>query len=132
MTESSPHPGASRPADSDAPVTLFAFVRRRTDLSREEFLVHWRDRHGPLIRDTPGLGDRIERYEQHAVREDDRSGFDGVAVQTYRDWQTFLDILSSPAGEAMRADEAQFLDPSSIQVVFTGDRVVVIDGEEAS
>jgi uncharacterized protein (TIGR02118 family) len=113
-------------------MTLFAFVRRKDGMSREDFLAHWRDVHGPLIRDTPGLGDRVERYEQHAARGDDRSGWDGVAVQRFASWDDFVAMLSGPAGEAMRADEANFLDPSSITVVFTDDRVVVIGDDRGA
>jgi uncharacterized protein (TIGR02118 family) len=111
---------------SDDPMTLFAFVKRKEGMSREDFLSYWRGSHGPLIRDTPGLGDRTIRYEQHAARADDRSGWDGVAVQEFASWDDFMAMISGPAGEAMRADEANFLDGSSIKVVFTDDRVVVI------
>ncbi len=110
---------------------LFAFVKRKEGMSREDFLAYWHDTHGPLIRDTPGLGDRTVAYEQHPARADDRSGWDGVAVQEFASWEDFLAMLSGPAGEAMRADEANFLDPSSIKVVFTDDPVVVIAPEAA-
>lgn len=115
---------ATAPTD---PVRLFAFVKRRADLSREQFLDHWRNVHGPLIRDTPGLAARIVRYEQHAARPDDRSGWDGVAMQEFATWEDFVAMLADPAADAMRADEGAFLDPGSIKVVFTEDRVVVID-----
>lgn len=108
------------------PMTLFAFVKRKAGLSHEEFLDYWHHQHGPLIRDTPGLGDRIVRYEQHPARADDRSGCDGVAMQEFASWDDFLAMLEGDPGEAMRADEANFLDPSSIKVVFTEDRVVII------
>jgi uncharacterized protein (TIGR02118 family) len=112
---------------------LFAFVRRKEGMSREDFLAYWHGVHGPLIRDTPGLGDRTLRYEQHPAREDDRSGWDGVAVQEFASWDEFLAMLDGDAGEAMRADEANFLDSSSIKVVFTEGKVVVIgDGAAAS
>ena len=111
----------------DQNTRLFAFVKRRDGLSREEFLAYWRGQHGPLIRDTPELADRLVRYEQHAARPDDRSGWDGVAVQEFASWDDFLAMLSGPAGDAMRADEANFLDPSSIKVVFTEGQVVMIE-----
>ena len=114
----------------DGPVRLIAFVKRREGTTREEFLEHWRDRHGPLIRDTPGLARHIERYEQMAARPGDRSGWDGVAVQQFRSWSDFVGLLSDPAAAAMRADEEAFLDPASTKVVFTADRVVVI-GDDA-
>lgn len=105
---------------------LFAFVKRKEGMSRADFLRYWHDVHGPLIRDTPGLGDRTVSYVQHPAHEHDRSGFDGVAVQEFASWDDFLAMLEGPAGEAMRADEANFLDQSSIKVVFTGDDPVVV------
>jgi uncharacterized protein (TIGR02118 family) len=111
-------------------MTLFAFVKRKEGMSREDFLAYWHGTHGPLIRDTPGLGDRTIRYEQHPARPDDRSGWDGVAVQEFASWGDFLAMLEGEAGEAMRADEGNFLDGSSIKVVFTEGKVVVI-GEGA-
>jgi uncharacterized protein (TIGR02118 family) len=105
---------------------LVAFVKRKEGMSREDFLSYWHEVHGPLIRDTPGLGDRTTSYVQHPAHENDRSGFDGVAIQNFASWADFLAMLDGPAGEAMRTDEANFLDPSSIKVVFTGDPVVVI------
>ncbi len=106
---------------------LFAFVKRKEGMSRDDFLQYWHHNHGPLIRDTPGLGDRTVRYEQHPSRPDDRSGWDGVAVQEFASWDDFVAMLGGEAGEAMRADEANFLDPSSLKVVFTEDPVVVIE-----
>lgn len=122
-----------RPADhladllDDDVVRLFAFVRRREAMSREEFLTYWHTQHGPLIRDTPALADRTISYVQHPAAAEDGSGWDGVAVQEFASWEDFLAMLQGPAGEAMRADEANFLDPSSIKVVFTRGRVVMID-----
>ena len=107
---------------------LIAFVKRRSDLSREEFLDYWRNTHGPLIRGTPELSRHLVRYEQHPAHESDRSGFDGVAVQEFATWDDFIAMISGPAGELMRADEGNFLDGSAIQVVFTDSPTVVVDG----
>ena len=107
---------------------LIAFVKRRADLSREDFLDYWHSQHGPLIRDTPELRRHLLAYEQHPAREDDRSGWDGVAVQEFASWDDFLARLSGPAAERMRADEENFLDTSATKVVFTDEPVVVVDG----
>ncbi len=106
---------------------LYAFVRRRDGLTREEFLHHWHEVHGPLIRDTPALADRLLRYEQHPSHAEDRSGFDGVAVQHFAGWDDFLAMLEGPGGEAMSADEASFIDRKDIVVVFTDPPVVMVD-----
>jgi uncharacterized protein (TIGR02118 family) len=118
---------------SGGTVRLFAFVKRREGMSREAFLDYWHHTHGPLIRDTPDLRRYLVAYEQHPARADDRSGWDGVAMQQFASWDDFLAMISGPAGELMRADEANFLDPDSIRVVFTDDAVVVVPtGEDPS
>jgi uncharacterized protein (TIGR02118 family) len=113
---------------TEQPMTLFAFVKRKEGTTHEQFLDYWRNQHGPLIRDTPALSEHVLRYEQHATHPNDGSGFDGVAVQTFTSWADFVAMLGTPEGDVMRADEANFLDSSSIKVVFTADRVVQIDG----
>lgn len=117
-------------SDRTGPVSLFAFVKRREGMTHDAFLDYWHHTHGPLIRDTPGLGDRTVRYEQHPARADDRSGWDGVAVQEFACWDDFIAMLDGPGGEAMRADEANFLDSSSIKVVFTDEPVVIVSPED--
>jgi len=121
--------GATSGGETGVGLRLFAFVKRREGMSREEFLDYWRNQHGPLIRDTPALADRTISYVQHAAADQDGSGWDGVAVQEFADWDEFLAMLQGPAGDAMRADEANFLDSSSIKVVFADDAVVMIDKE---
>ena len=106
---------------------LHAFVKRKEGMSREEFLAYWHTRHGPLIRDTPGLGDRLLRYEQHPTHPDDRSGYDGVAVQEFASWDDFLAMLDGDHGAKMRDDEANFLSQKDIKVVFTGEPTVIVD-----
>jgi uncharacterized protein (TIGR02118 family) len=110
-------------------VTLHAFLVRRAGLSHEEFLAYWHDRHGPLIRDTPGLARHLRRYEQHPVEAHDRSGYDGVAVQEFASWADFVAMLAEPGAAAMRDDEHAFLDPDRLVVVFTETAHVVVGPE---
>ena len=53
-------------------------------------------------------------------------------MQEFASWDDFLAMLDGESGEAMRADEANFLDPSSIKVVFTDDPVVIIGPDAAA
>lgn len=113
-------------------VTLHALLVRRADLTHEQFLTHWREVHGPLIRDTPELARHVVRYEQHAVEEGRRGGtpgYDGLAVQVYRSWEDFLAMLEEPAARTMADDEARFLDRDKLVVHFSTDRRIVIGGE---
>jgi uncharacterized protein (TIGR02118 family) len=106
---------------------LHALIRRKDGMSRDEFLHYWHNVHGPLIRDTPALADRLLRYEQHPSHPKDRSGFDGVAVQHFASWEDFLAMLEPPHGEVMSADEANFIDRKDIVVVFTDDPIVMVE-----
>ena len=107
-------------------MALHCFVKRRPDLTREEFLAYWRNRHGPLIRDTPELARWTTRYVQHAAHPKDSSGYDGVAVQDFASWDDFIAMITGPAGELMRQDETNFLSQKDIAVVFTTEPGVMI------
>jgi len=107
---------------------LFAFLRRKEGMSRDDFLRYWHEVHGPLIRETPELGGHLLRYEQHPAHANDRSGFDGVAVQDFAGWADLLAMLDGPAAATMRADEENFIDHQHLTVVFTDDPVVMVPG----
>ena len=115
-----------QPGEPTTGMQLYAFVKRKDGMSREDFLAYWHGSHGPLIRDTPGLGDKLLRYEQHPAHPNDRSGYDGVAVQEFASWEDFISMLEGTHGEAMRKDEENFLSQKDIKVVFTSDPVVVV------
>ena len=120
-------------------------LRRRADLSREEFQAYWRTHHAPLVRShADALG--IRRYVQvHSIDDaisaavagprQSREPFDGVAEL----WLDSLDALMvagrSEAGRAASAelleDERRFIDlPRS--PLFLAEELVVIDKEEIS
>ena len=110
-------------------ITLHAFLVRRPDLSHEGFLEHWRDRHGPLVRDTPELARHLVRYEQHDRLLGGRggtAGYDGVAVQVFRTWDDFAAMLEEPAARRMADDEAEFLDRDRLLVVLSEEHRVVV------
>lgn len=114
-------------------VKLFAFIRRRPDLSAEEFHAHWRDRHGPLIADTPELARHVVRYEQHPRHHPGRrsgsDGIDGVAVQWFESMDHFRSFLTDPAyAELVAVDERRFIDTDRIEYVITDEPAVIIDG----
>ncbi len=118
-------------------VKLFAFLRRRTDMSHDEFIEHWRDHHGPLIRDTPELARHLVRYEQHPRHSPSpwsgNEDLDGVAVQWFEDLDAFKAFLAEPAyAELIAPDEGRFLDRARVEFVICEEPTVVIDGPTGS
>lgn len=111
-------------------IKLTFCLRRRSDLTPEEFRRYWREQHGPLVRDRAvTLG--IRKYQQvHTLEEPElhealqrRNGgapepFDGIAEVWVDDVETFRGGNGSPearqAARELLEDEARFIDlPSS-------------------
>ncbi|MCH8132446.1 MAG: EthD family reductase [Myxococcales bacterium] len=116
-------------------IHLFCFVTRRPDLSSEAFSAHWRDRHGPLIRDLPRLARHLRRYEQNPRLDKDAErgsspGFDGVAHQIFDAHDDFIKFVKEPDyQEHVRADEQRFLDMGSLSFLLTEAPRVLIEGD---
>lgn len=121
-------------------IKLTFCLRRRPDLSAEEFTRYWRDEHGPLVQArAEALG--IRKYQQvHTLNEPDvhaalqrRNGgapapFDGIAEVWVDDVAAFI---SGAGGEAAKQaardlleDERKFIDlPNS--PMWLGDEIVM-------
>jgi uncharacterized protein (TIGR02118 family) len=114
-------------------------LRRRPELSREEFQRYWRETHGPLVRrHAAALG--IERYVQVHAGHDDLGAalrasrgapeaYDGVAELWWRDRAAFEAALAKPeaqrAGAELLADEKRFIDLACSPLWLGEENVVV-------
>ena len=100
-------------------------LRRRPDLSPEEFSRYWLETHGPLVRErAEALG--IRRYQQvHTLDEPKLHGalqarngggpppFDGIAevwIDSLEDFRAGRDPASRQAAAELLADERNFID----------------------
>lgn len=91
-------------------VKSIAFLRRREDLTVEEFQRYWRERHGPVAATIPGL----LRYTQDHVRLSSYAGgrspvYDGIAITWFASTDAMRAAARSPEYARTRADEANFL-----------------------
>jgi uncharacterized protein (TIGR02118 family) len=106
-------------------IKLVFTLRRREDLTREEFQRYWREQHAPLVeRHADTL--RIRRYVQTHARDTDldaalagsRGGepsfYDGVAELWWDSLEDLVAAYSSEMGQAAGAelleDEQRFID----------------------
>jgi uncharacterized protein (TIGR02118 family) len=108
-------------------VKLVALLRRRSDLSHEEFLRHWRERHTPLVLSLPDFMRHLERYVHGypagAFAADAAGGepFDGAAEMVFESLEAMGRAFALPCYlEQIRPDEERFLDlPRCVALVVT-------------
>jgi uncharacterized protein (TIGR02118 family) len=122
-------------------IKLVFTVRRREDLSRDEFQRYWRERHAPLVKSlAEALA--IRRYVQTHARDTELDEtlagargseprfYDGVAELWWDSLEELAAAAASEAGQAAGAalleDERRFIDLARSPLLL-GEENVVID-----
>ena len=114
--------------DAPAPdddLKLITFNYRKPGMSPRQFQDYWENEHGQLVlRNFAALG----RYVQnHALLSNYDSGaepdFDGVLEAWLTSLDAFHAMEGTPASDAMRADEANFLDPVRFRFMLVREQV---------
>lgn len=109
----------------DGALKLITFNHRKPGMSPQAFQDYWENQHGQLVlRNFSAMG----RYVQnHAVL----SGYDGGAEPDFdgvlEGWLTSLEAFhamgGTPASDAMRADEANFIDPERFRFMLVREKI---------
>jgi uncharacterized protein (TIGR02118 family) len=113
-------------------IVLLGFYKRRPDLTWEQFSHHWRNIHGPLLRDTPETAKYFRRYVQHHLRPnpaypDAALPFDGFSEVWFDSMDARKAMHNEPIYQRlMPADEAKFLDLTATRLHMIDSPVVQI------
>jgi uncharacterized protein (TIGR02118 family) len=115
-------------------------VRRRADLSVEEFQRYWLERHGPLVRSLwesgrfPGMVRYVQSHTDHAASEAVRASrgakepYDGVTEVWFdpdrQGGDAATRAASAEAGRILLEDESRFIDFADSAVFMTTEHVV--------
>ena len=99
-------------------------IRRKPEMSREDFHRYWREVHGPIAARIPGM----RRYVQcHALP--DAPGvtdeYDGAAEAWFDDLESLGRALASPEYAAAREDEGRFIDLERTALLLTEEVPVI-------
>jgi len=121
-------------------IVVAMLLRRRPDLSAEEFHTYWREKHGPLAVRLRGAL-KIRHYVQlHATdsavvramakqRNCEDADWDGIALLWLDDEDAMMAVSATEAGlaaaNALLEDERNFLDLDRCQL-FVNDEITMI------
>lgn len=107
---------------------LLVFLPRRPDLSPDAFERHLRETHLPLVARLPGL----RRLVLNVVQPDPSGpppAYDAVAEDWFDGPEALGAALASPAGQAINADAATFLDLGRLQALVVAEEAVPLPAE---
>jgi len=95
-------------------ITRMGLLKKKPSWTTEAFRQHWRDHHGALAAQLPGL----RRYHQNHVVDQAQRGIqfargpeqlDGFSQLWFDDVDSMRAAIASPAGQALVADEQHFI-----------------------
>ena len=94
-------------------IKVLSLLTRKPDISHEAFVRHWKDIHGPLALDVPG----VRRYVQsHIAGTRTRADIpeteveiDGIAELWYDDEAAMRASAATPEAQRLYADGALFI-----------------------
>ncbi|TFE36485.1 EthD family reductase [Paraburkholderia dipogonis] len=112
-------------------IQKFSLLKRRSDLTREQFNEHWHAVHGPLLASIASYWANNESYVQSYVLPmpagiGTEAEFDGIAQTMQRPRQDMtIDFFDEPEYLALvRPDEQEFLSLADCTAIFARQKVV--------
>jgi uncharacterized protein (TIGR02118 family) len=116
-------------------VKVFWQIRRRPDMSAEEFHRYWREIHGPLFWNCSAARKYVVRYEQHRVVSAGPTidtDVDGVTVLWFDSLKDVDALYADPEFiNVVAPDGAKFIDLTSIRRVVTDAEVAFVKSEKS-
>jgi uncharacterized protein (TIGR02118 family) len=100
-------------------------MRRRPDLTHDQFTAHWRDAHAQLFSSQPVVKQYVRRYVQsRTIANPPRSfalaDFDGIAQMWFDDMDGFHGVFSSQNyRDVIRVDLQKFTDGTRSEFLFS-------------
>ena len=109
-------------------VKSFTFLKKKTGLTREEFLLYWKEKHGPL---AAKVVPELRKYVQCHPVPGFESEIDGI-VELWWDnpesHRSFLSWRQSEEAKILREDEEKFIDTSQM-VRFLAEEHIIVDDQ---
>jgi uncharacterized protein (TIGR02118 family) len=104
-------------------VKVVAFFKRRAGMAVEEFQTYWRTRHPEVVTKLSGVRRYAQSHTRLAGYRDGEPAYDGIAELWFDDTATLRTLRDTPEMAAVQADEARFIDRSTMGLIITDDFV---------
>ena len=112
-------------------IQLVTMLKRKPGTTHEEFLDHWRNRHGPLVAGLP-CSRYVRRYEQHETvwppsgSRMPEPAYDGVTIQWFDSADDFYAHTMESDQAEMFEDVKRFLDTDALHWTICDAPTIVI------
>ena len=117
-------------------IKRFVILRRKPDMSIDEFRKYWRTIHGPLIGRIPGLKRYVQYHVSSEITDDTDAPIDGIAELWFESADAQKRAYATPEYQAVVEDEPNLFEMSThyVHPVMTEDTVIVVanDGQRSS
>jgi len=105
-------------------VKVITFLKRKAGMPVDEFQRYWRDRHPEAVTRLPGIRRYVQSHTLPSAYRDGEPVYDGIAEVWADDTDALRAMTRSPDHPALQADEARFIDRSTMGVVITDDHLI--------
>jgi uncharacterized protein (TIGR02118 family) len=105
-------------------VKALSFFKRRAGMSVEEFQAYWRSRHPDVVTKLPGVRRYVQSHTRPAAYQRGEPIYDGIAEVWFDDTAAMHALRGTAEVATVQADEARFIDRSTMGLIITDDHVI--------
>lgn len=105
-------------------VKVITFLKRKPGMPVAEFQSYWRTRHPEVVTRLPGVRRYVQSHALLPLYGKDEPVYDGIAEVWADDTGALRAMTRSPEHAGVQADEARFIDRTSMGVIITEDHVI--------
>lgn len=106
-------------------VKTVAFFKRRVGMAVDEFQAYWRTRHPEVIIKLPGVRRYVQSHTRPAAYRSGEPVYDGIAELWFDNTGAIRALRDTPEIAVVQADEARFIERSTMGLIITDDHVVM-------
>lgn len=105
-------------------VKVIAIIKRPAGMTVEAFQQHWRTSHADVVAKLPGLRRYVQSHTLLAGYRKGEPAWDGIAELWFDSMDALRALRGTPAYAAVEADEARFIDRSTMVSIVTDEHVI--------